>query len=104
MSATTANRFLWTALLLGTAFSFLVSYWIASQAIIIGSREGNWIFPYIRSFDVRTFAIALVTSASASWLVAIQDTAARRHTLPIVIAWTLGAMVFQGLLRSLTPF
>jgi hypothetical protein len=104
MSAPNANRFLWTALLIGTAFSFLVCYWIATQAIVIGSREGNWIFPYIRPFDARTFAIVLIASASAAWLVVIQDNAARRHVWPTVIGWTLGAIVFQGILRSLTPY
>jgi hypothetical protein len=95
---------LWGALLLGTAFSCLICYGIAAQAIVIGSREGNWVFPYIRAFDARTFVIVLTISLSAGCLAVAQERVARRHVWPLLVGWTLGAMVVQGLLRSLTPY
>lgn len=97
-------RVAWTCLLIGSVLSLYVSYRVATQSIILGSREGHWIYPYISAFGVRSLAVFLVVSGLGAWLVIAQDGIARRRPWLVVGAWIVGAVLLQGLLRSLTPY
>jgi hypothetical protein len=101
---TMSNRFLRTSLLLGATLSLVVCFRVVTQSILLGSREGRWVYPYIHSFDVRPLAIFLVVSAAAGSLVAIQGALTRRSEWLPVLVWVVAALGLQGLLRSLTPY
>ncbi len=96
------KAFLWTALATGVGVSLVVSYQLASQTVVFGSREGNWFYRYVSGFNPRSieaFAICATLSSallSYSW----RSTAEWR----LVLAWCVLATALQALLRSLTPF
>src|SRR5947209_640885 len=99
-----SNRVLWISLLVGSMLSMAVSYKIAMQSILLGSREGRWVYPYIQPFSARPLAVFLIVSVLAGSLVAVHDSLARRGEWLPVLVWVIVALGFQGLLRSLTPY
>jgi len=101
---TMSNRVLWISLLIGSALSLLVSYRVATQSILLGSRAGRWVYPNIRPFGIRSLAIVLLVSVVTGSLVAMHGVLARRSEWLPVFVWVVVALGLQGLLRSLTPY
>ena len=98
------HRILWASLLLGSMLSLAVSYSIAARSILLGSREGHWVYGYIQSFSLVSLAVFLLVSALSGALLAAPGAVAGRREWVLVLAWFLIAPGLQGLLRSLTPF
>ena len=92
------------------------SVWIATQWLVIGSREGGWADKYLDTFDTRAIESFLISSVfasaalAASWprlkRVARDPPAGRTSTdeWALILGWCLLAVALQGLIRSLTPF
>lgn len=95
---------LWTLLLLGSVLSLYVSYRIATHSIILGSREGGWVYPYIHAFSIQPVAMFLLVSLLVASVFAVQDVLARDREWVMVALWIVAATVLQGLLRKLTPY
>jgi hypothetical protein len=95
---------LWSGLLLGSALSLWVSYAIAMQSLVLGSREGRWVYPYVQRFGARSLVVFLLVSVVAGSLVAMRGALWRRSEWLPVLVWIAVALGLQGLLRSLTPY
>jgi len=52
-----SRRVVWCVLLLASALSLLVAVWVARQSLIIGSRAGEWVYPYNAPFRVEALWI-----------------------------------------------
>src|SRR6185436_14190645 len=48
-----SDRLAWAGLITGTVLAALVCVTIAKLWLIVGSREGNWIYGYALEFDIR---------------------------------------------------
>jgi hypothetical protein len=93
----------WIAPLLGSALSLLVSYGMVAHSLVLGSRTGRWVYPYIRPFGLRSLAIFLLVSVVAGLLVAAHGRVGRSEWLSVCV-WIVAAVGLQQLLRSLTPY
>jgi hypothetical protein len=110
-----SRRLLWASVLVAAALSGAVAYAIASERLFIGSRQGNWYYRYVESFDVHWVGPFLISSVllaaalAAFWPLLQHRTedaaagAARVQEWTPVLAWCLLAMAIQALIRSLTP-
>jgi hypothetical protein len=108
-----SRRLLWASLLLGSMLSLALSCRLAMQSLVLGSREGNWVYGYFGTFNgrlVEVFLIATVFAAGLLWVswFLLPPTgpppALKSIEWPLVFAWCLVGLVLQGMLRSLTPF
>src|SRR5579872_5397100 len=91
------------SVLVGSILSLAISIGISTQSITLGSRDGNWVYPYIRPFSERSIAVALVAAVIVVVLAAVPPSLADRHEWRIVMAWLLVGLLLQALCRSLTP-
>jgi hypothetical protein len=115
-----SRRLLWGCVLIGSALSLAAAWAIVTQQLVIGSREGGWVYRYLGRFNshsIEPFVIAsvLVAAATAAWwprLRGLADDVPAEQTgksnsvaewAPI-IAWCLLAVVIQALIRSSNPF
>jgi methylthioxylose transferase len=89
--------------LLGLLLSLLVCYCVATQSLVLGSPTGGWVYPYVRKLSVRPLGAALIVAGACGVLLLVESWRRGRFEATVVLAWTLGATVLQGLLRSLTP-
>ena len=95
---------LWVSVALGSILALVVSYRIATQSIVLGSRAGAWVYGYLQPFAVRSLVMFLLVSVLAIALLAVPGTWVARREWWVVAAWLLLALGLQGALRSLTPF
>ena len=98
------RRLLWASLLAGSLLSLVVSVGVSTQSIVVGSRDGNWVYGYLQPFNGNTIAVFTFSGAIAFALHAMPSSLVRRHQWLAVLAWLLVGLIVQGLLRSLTPF
>jgi hypothetical protein len=98
------SAILWISLVLGSALSLVTCYRLATRSIVLGSREGGWVYPYVQPFDVRSVAVFLLVSLLACGLVAAPNAVTRRREWLLVLFWITVAVGLQGLLRSLTRY
>lgn len=99
-----SHQILWASLVLGSLLSLVVCYSIATQSILLGSREGRWVYEYVQLFTVRSLVVFLLVSVLACALLSAPGTVADHREWWLVLAWVLVALGLQALLRSLTPF
>jgi hypothetical protein len=111
-----SRRLLWASVVVGSALSLAGAYAVATQWLVIGSREGGWVYGYLNSFNTRlaeSFLIAsvfLAAALAASWprLQRLGSNALDGRTSvgewTLILAWCLLAVALQGLIRSLTPY
>jgi methylthioxylose transferase len=98
-----SHRTFWAALLVGAALSLVVCYIIATQSMILGSREAGWWYGYRSPFTVRALGAAILISGFSSILLLAARPAPGIREWVLVLAWVLVATSLHGLLRSLTP-
>ena len=98
-----SERALWTWLVVGALASLLVTYEITTQFIVLGSREGGWIYGYVEPFTTRTLGVSLLATALCAGLLFSVAPAAREEWLA-VFAWIGLAFGVDWLIRSQTPF
>jgi hypothetical protein len=68
-SAVLSDRVLWNLLWAGVLLALFVCYNIATQSLILGSRDAGWGYGYLRAFDERVLTTALLaTLLLATWL------------------------------------
>jgi len=97
-------RVLRDSILLGSMLSLVVSFGLATGWLVLGSREGHWVYGYVQPFGLRSLAVFLLASAMCGALLATPAGVVDRREWPLVLIWLLVALACQGLLRSLTPF
>jgi methylthioxylose transferase len=95
---------LWAAVVVSTTLSLAVSYWTASQQVVIGSVEGGWVYPYIAPLSQRTMATFVVVAASVWGLLSLLRVGPEDRVWRPMLAWVVAATGLQAALRSLTPF
>src|SRR5262245_36418292 len=98
-----SERALWTWLVIGALASLLVSYQIARQAVILGSREGGWVYGYVDLFNASTLGVSLLATALCAGLLFLVKPTGRSSWLA-VFAWIVLAFGLDALVRSQTPF
>src|SRR5947208_7399239 len=84
------------SLLLAVGLSLSVSYGIATETIVLGSREGHWIYGYARAFNLVSIAAFLLASGAAGALLAVTNPAGSRGW-PLVVVWLLLGFGLQAL-------
>src|SRR5213594_3646579 len=98
-----SERALWTWLVIGALTSLLVTYEITTQSIVLGSREGGWIYGYVEPFTTRNLGVSLLATALCAALLVSVKPAPRVDWL-VVFAWIGLAIGVDWLIRSQTPF
>src|SRR6266540_2050336 len=98
-----SERALWTWLVFGALASLLVTYRISTQLIVLGSREGGWIYGYVEPFTTRILGVSLLATALCASLLFTVKPASRVDWLA-VFAWIGLAFGVDWLIRSQTPF
>jgi methylthioxylose transferase len=98
-----SERALWTWLAIGALASLLVTYEITTQVIVLGSREGGWIYGYLEPFTTRTLGVSLLATALCAGLLFSVAPAPRVDWLAL-FAWISLAFGVDWLIRSQTPF
>jgi hypothetical protein len=98
-----SDRALWTCLVIGVLASLLVSYRITTPSVVLGSREGGWIYAYVEPFNARILGVSLLATALCAGML-YSFTPATRLDWPAVFAWIGLAFALQALIRSQTPF
>jgi hypothetical protein len=88
---------------IGALASLLVTYEITTQVIVLGSREGGWIYGYLEPFTTRTLGVSLLATALCAGLLFSVAPAPRVEWLA-VFAWISLAFGVDWLIRSQTPF
>jgi hypothetical protein len=89
---------------LGSILSLVVSYRLATRAVLLGSYEGRWVYGYLQPFIAQSLSVFLVAMVLAWALPDSVDILTGPHEWWLVLAWMSAALVLQALLRSLTPF
>src|SRR5262249_34692450 len=97
-----SERALGTWLVIGALASLLISYQITRQSVILGSREGGWVYGYVEPFNVRILGVSLL--ATASWAGLLFSVKPGRSGWLAVFAWIVLAFGLDVLVRSQTPF
>ncbi len=111
-----SRRLLWISVLIGSALSLAGACAVATQWLVIGSRQGGWVYGYLARFDGRPVEPFLIASVFATAALAgiwpqlqrlAKDTPAGRTSAgecALVLACCLMAVGIQGIIRSLTPY
>ena len=99
-----SRRFLWTSVIVGSLVAMALCYEIATRDIVVGSRDGRWVYGYIAPLSAPALGAALVAIAVCCALLAASDVALFRAQWTQVLLWMLVALAVQALLRALTPF
>ena len=99
-----ARGFLLASLAIGFILGLYFSYLVAAQGLLIGSREGRWVYPYLQPVRPWTLAMALAACVACFWL--LREEGARSLTKPWrqIFAWLMIGLGVQAALRWLTPF
>ena len=109
----TNRRVAWGIILLGSFLSLVLTARIALQDLTVGSRAGNWIYPYVRSFGYRSIGgwgyrsveVSLIATIVSGLLLAVPDHLFRRREWLMVMAWLLVGLGVQAFMRTmLAPY
>ena len=95
---------LWAAVLAGAVLSLQLSYGVATQSVIVGAREGRWVYGYLQPFAWRT--VIVFTVAFVGMLAVMRATAsefAEREWVWLLV-WFVAAIGVEGLICWLAPF
>src|SRR5881296_3390099 len=98
-----SDRALWTCLVIGVLASLLVSYRITTQSVVLGSREGGWIYGYVEPFNARILGVSLLETALCAGML-YSFTPAARLDWPAVFPLIGLSFALQALIRSQSPF
>jgi hypothetical protein len=98
-----SERALWTWLAIGALASLFVSYEVSRQSVILGSRDGGWVYGYVEPFKARILGVSLLATALCAGLVLWVTPTGRSGRLAVV-AWIGLAFALDALIRSQTPF
>jgi hypothetical protein len=98
-----SERALWTWLVIGALASLFVSYEVSRQSVILGSRDGGWVYGYVEPFKARILGVSLLATALCAGLV-FSVTPSGRSGWLAVVAWIGLAFALDALIRSQTPF
>jgi hypothetical protein len=98
-----SERALWTWIVIGALASLLVIYEITTQGIVLGSRDGGWVYGYVEPFTTRTLGVSLLATALCAGLLFSVAPTPRVDWLA-VFAWIGLAFGVDWLIRSQTPF
>jgi len=91
---------LWSCLVVGAALSLYFSYGIATQSVFVGSREGSWVYPYLRPF---AWPIIAIWATALAVMVGLLRFSNGREWIWLVICF-IAALVVEGLICSLAPY
>ncbi len=73
------------------------------QNILLGSRDGRWVYGYLQPFRLWTLAMFGVAAAASLWLLREQSQAGR-HDWRTIVAWMVVGFGAQAVLIFLAPF
>jgi hypothetical protein len=99
-----SGRLLRLSILLGIVLSLAVSIGMTVHAVIVGSVEGGWVYPYAQSPDVAMAAVWLIYSAGAAATLVIPWRVAERRPWWTLVTWIVVATALQGVLRTMAPY
>jgi hypothetical protein len=95
---------LWSCLLVGAALSLYFCYGIATQSVFVGSREGSWVYPYLRPFAWRIIAIWATALAVMLGLLRLSTRFSNGREWICLVACFIAALAVEGLVCSLAPY
>ena len=98
------ERLLSFSILLGIVLSLAVSIGMTVHAVIVGSVEGGWVYPYVESPDVSMVVAWLIYSAGAAATLLIPWHVAERRPWWTLVIWILVATALQWVLRTTAPY
>lgn len=103
LSQPSGRRVLRAGLVLGLGLAAAACWGLGSQALVIGSAEGGWTYPYLRRFTLPSFLIGLGSAGTCAALLWIprRTRFARMLVLAAAIA---GATLAHASMRRSAPY
>jgi methylthioxylose transferase len=99
-----ARALLWISLALGSILALYVCYLVAAQELLVGSRDGRWVYGYLQPFRYWTLIMVLGSSVACFWLLREEDSGSLTKPWRQIFAWLMIGLGVQVALRSLSPF
>jgi hypothetical protein len=94
----------WSFLVVGAALSLQFSCGIATRTVVVGSREGRWVYPYLHGFGWRPVVIWAVALAGMLLLYRLTESMLRKRPWLWLFVWLVAALVVEALICSLAPY
>lgn len=108
VSAATVQRdhrwLLWSSIYLGAGLSLAVSCGVVAHAVVVGSAEGGWFYPYGQRATAALVAAWILYSAASALTVSVPWKRVDLRPWWILIAWIVIATGLQWALRSTTRY
>jgi len=97
------RRFSWSSVAVGTALSLAVSSGVIAGAVVVGSPEGGWFYPYAQPASVSMLGVWLAYGVGAAGIMMIPQ---RPHQRPwaTLVFWIAAATALQWTLRTTAPY
>ncbi len=100
----TVRVLLWILLLAGAALSLYLSYGLATHTLMVGSRDGRWVYGYMQPLSIRIGIVYVVALALMLFLLRASNRPGWAGELGVVAVWFAAALVIQALVCWLAPF
>ena len=96
--------FLWAALGIGTILALYACYLVATQALLLGSRDGRWVYGYLQPIRLWTLGTAVVAWFICVALLRAEGAGSLTKPWRQIFAWLMIGFGMQVALRYLAPF
>ncbi len=90
------GRLLRFSIILGVVLSLATSTGMMARAVIVGSVDGGWVYPYAQPPDLAMAGVWLIYSAGAAATLLIPWRVAERRPWWTVVTWMVVATALQG--------
>jgi hypothetical protein len=98
------GRLLRFSILLGIVLSLGVSAAMTAHVITLGSVEGGWVYPYVRSADLAIVAVWLIYSLGSVATLMTPWRVAEHRPWRTIVSWIVVATALQWILRTMAPY
>jgi hypothetical protein len=99
-----ARALLWASIVLGALLSLAACYGIATENLIVGSRDGAWYYGYGASFSLRFLAVFGAVGLVLGILLVVFDSGRDKSDWVVLLSWIVAATALHYLIRSFGPY
>jgi hypothetical protein len=100
---TDTSRLLAGASVAGSLLTLVATVGWSTRSVAVGSREGGWVYPYVRSFSAEILVPFVLVFAVALGLLALSRRTHERFEWATVAVWLIAGVPLQLLLRWHAP-
>jgi hypothetical protein len=98
------RRWWWSAIAGGVALSIAVSYRMAHLALVLGSKNGRWVYEYLYSFSPRSLVVGAIACVVCGAPLMLPAAFVRRREWWLIAFFLIAGASMQLRLRALAPY